>query len=144
MPALPGLPALPTAAPSPPSYVAGAAASSSDASMASIEASFRRLLGQTKNDIISESSNVIAAHVADSQTDITAVRSELSSERDERLEHQREVDARIAAAEASLRARLASAPETPSKLSLAVVGRFGSSYKSCSSFGTGSRLCSQD
>ena len=51
---------------------------------------------------------------------------ELALERDERLDNQRDVDARIAAVEASLRARPASVPETPSKSSLAVVGGFGS------------------
>ena len=69
---------------------------------------------------------MIAAHVADLQSDITAVRGELSSEHDERLEHQRDVDAPIAAVEASLRSRPASAPETQSKMSLPSFNRFGS------------------
>ena len=83
-------------------------------------------MGQTKNDIITESSNVIAAHVTDLQSDIPAVCSELISECGEPLEYQRVVDARIVAVEDLIRAHPASAPETLSKSSLAVVGGFGS------------------
>ena len=54
--------------------------------------------------------NSSLSNIADLHSGIAAVRSELASERDERLEHQGDVDAQISLIEASLRARPASAP----------------------------------